>query len=150
MSQFLINQVYVSNSRGHRLWWPQPKLWLGRNPFLIRSMFPTTRDSLCRSLWYLSVAIPYSSGLCFQQMEYDRVFVHAGQMVAIPYSSGLYFQLLSKVAQVIGQSERSQSLIDQVSVSNIDVFSYIGMKVQSSQSLIHQVSVSNSYPLKYA
>ena len=118
-SQSLLNQVSVSHWKKQLR---QVKTVEGRNPLFIRSLLPTG-ESHRRYCQCPKVAIPYSSGLCFQQCFLDAI---------------------------TGLEATSQSLLHQVSVSNaIKKDKRITVSLDKSQSLIHQVSVSNEWFLDH-
>ena len=121
----------------------------------------------CGELKLHGVSIPYSSGLSFRSRTLATV-VKEILGVSIPYSSGLSFRCSKCFVRVRIWFGESQSLIHQISVSDIivDEVSMVGNDVSipyssglsfrwlkqkatvyswiiKSQSLIHQVSVSD-------
>ena len=111
------------------------------NPLFIRSQFQMKIYSLHARFFYNGVSIPYSSGLSFRFLgAYSAKRVQT--LVSIPYSSGLSFRYVGDREQY-DPSNKSQSLIHQVSVSDPLVNFGLDEWTHKSQSLIHQVSVSD-------
>ena len=136
-SQSLLHQVSVSDVDVIVM----PEFMISLNPFFIRSQFRI------RGIYDTAGGHIESQSLLHQVSVSDAIeleeILGAYVEVSIPSSSGLSFGYRSNFWFFKRIIISSQSLLHQVSVSDIELDGIIDEKYYGSQSLLHQVSVSD-------